>query len=124
MKKLVLSIGLVLAGICGLTSLAVRPVMADDICSGPFSDEVKEAAGCNTSTTVDSMVNNIIAVVTGFMGLVAVGVMIYGGVQYITSAGDMGKVTRAKHIIIYGVVGLVVSLLAYAIVRFISGIVG
>ena len=125
MKKLLLSISLVLAGICGLTSLVAQPVMADeDICSGPFSEEVKEAAGCKTSTTADSVINNVLSVVTGFMGLIAVCVMIYGGIQYTISAGDMGKVTRAKHIIIYGLVGLVISLLAFTIVRFVSGIVG
>lgn len=125
MKKWLLSLSLVLAGVLGLTSLAAQPVLADeDVCSGPFSDEIKEAAGCNTSTTVDSVINNVLSVVTGFMGIIAVCVMIYGGVQYTISAGDMNKVTRAKHIIIYGVVGLVVSLLAFVIVRFVSGIVG
>jgi len=46
-------------------------------------------------------------------------VIILGGVQYTTSAGASDKVKKAKDTIMYGIIGLVVALLAYAIVNFI-----
>ena len=46
--------------------------------------------------------------------------IIYGGIQYTTSAGDSGKVTNAKNTILYAIVGLIVSILAYAIVNFVT----
>lgn len=106
--------------------LAPVPVMADgmadsDLCQdGSISDELKEAAGCNTTQMADTVVNNVIKVVLSFVGIIAVGVMIYGGVMFVMSTGDAGKVQRAKNVIIYGLVGLIVSLLAYLIVAFVS----
>ena len=45
--------------------------------------------------------------------------MIIGGVQYMTSAGDTQKVTKAKNTILYGLIGLVICVLAFAIVNFV-----
>ena len=46
-------------------------------------------------------------------------VIILGGVYYVISQGEAAKITRAKNTILYGVVGLIISLLAYAIVNFV-----
>ena len=84
-------------------------------------------AECNIEKDESLMptVNTIINVILGVLGLVAVVVIILGGVQYTTSAGDPGKVKKAKDTILYGIVGLVVALLAFAIVNFVlSGIFG
>ena len=53
------------------------------------------------------------------LGLVAVIVIIIGGINYMTSAGDAGKVKKAKDTILYGVIGLVICVLAFAIVNFV-----
>ncbi|MDO4979105.1 MAG: hypothetical protein Q4E47_03070 [Candidatus Saccharibacteria bacterium] len=53
------------------------------------------------------------------IGLVAVVMLIYGGVRYIISGGDAKKVTDAKNTILYAIIGLIISLLSYAIVNFI-----
>ena len=64
-------------------------------------------------------VNIIINVVLGVLGLLAVVVIIYGGFMYTTSAGDSSKVKKAKDTIMYGIIGLVIALMAYSIVNFI-----
>ena len=64
-------------------------------------------------------INIAINVVLGVLGLLAVIVIIYGGFMYTTSAGDATKIKKAKDTIMYGVVGLVIALLAYAIVNFV-----
>lgn len=63
----------------------------------------------------------IINVILSVLGIVAVIVIILGGFTYITSNGDAAKVTKGKNIILYGVIGLVVALLAFAIVNFVLG---
>lgn len=71
-----------------------------------------------TDTLVDdvtTIINNIILV----LGLVCVVVMIIGGINYMTSSGDAGKVKKAKDTILYGLIGLVVCVLAYALVNFV-----
>ena len=62
---------------------------------------------------------NIIQVTIGVLALVAVIVIIFAGVQYTTSAGDTGKVKKAKDSILYGIIGLVIAILAFAIVNFV-----
>lgn len=75
--------------------------------------------------TLKSNVTGILNAVIGVLGIVAVVVIIIGGVTYMTSSGDAGKVKKAKDTILYGVIGLVVVALAFAIVNFvIAGIIG
>ena len=47
--------------------------------------------------------------------------MIIGGVNYMTSSGDTGKVKKAKDTILYGLIGLIVCVLAFALVQFVIG---
>lgn len=74
--------------------------------------------GENDVSLNDSIVGIINAVI-GILGLVCVVVMIIGGVNYMTSSGDTGKVKKAKDTILYGVIGLVICVLAFAIVNFV-----
>jgi TctA family transporter len=55
------------------------------------------------------------------VGIIAVVMIIVGGIQYITSGGDSGNVTKAKNTILYAVIGLVVVALAQIIVKFVLG---
>lgn len=72
-----------------------------------------------TSDNLWGTVNNILNVVIGVVGFVAVVVMIIGGVYFIVSQGDAAKITRARNTILYGVVGLVIAMLSFAIVNFV-----
>ncbi len=45
--------------------------------------------------------------------------IIIGGFQYITSAGNPENVSKAKNTILYAIIGIIVTLLSYAIVKFI-----
>lgn len=63
----------------------------------------------------------ILSIALGVIGFIAVIMIVVGGLQYTTSSGDSGKVTKAKNTIMYGVIGLIVAILAYAIVNFVLG---
>ena len=67
---------------------------------------------------LDQNIKTIINWVVGVLGLVAVIVIIMGAVSYMTSNGDASKVKKGKDTILYGVIGLVIAALAYAIVNF------
>jgi len=58
------------------------------------------------------------------LGAVSVLMLIYGGIRYTISGGDTAAVTSAKNTILYAIVGIVVALLAYAIVAFVIGSLG
>lgn len=64
-------------------------------------------------------INTIIDVVLGILGILAVAYIIYGGFMFTTAAGDPAKTKKARETIMYGVIGLVVALLAFAIVNFV-----
>ena len=74
------------------------------------------------STTDQNLSGNIVDilnVIIGAIGILAVGIVILGGVQYMTSSGDAGKVKKAKDTILYGIIGLIIVALAFAIVNFV-----
>ncbi len=75
--------------------------------------------GASAAERVDEIVSQVINILSLAVGVVAVVMIIVGGLRYITSGGDSGNVTGAKNTILYAVVGLVVVALAQVIVRFV-----
>ncbi len=75
--------------------------------------------GNNDDTGLVDSITGILNAVIGVLGLVCVVVMIIGGVNYMTSSGDAGKVKKAKDTILYGLIGLIVCVLAFALVNFV-----
>ncbi len=53
------------------------------------------------------------------VGVIAVIMLIIGGIKYVISGGDAKKVTDAKNTILYAIIGLVIAFLAFAIVNFV-----
>ena len=53
------------------------------------------------------------------VGIIAVIMLIIGGIRYVTSGGDAQKVTDAKNTVLYAIIGLVIAFLAFAIVNFV-----
>lgn len=66
-----------------------------------------------------NLVVGIINSVVGIVALVAVVMLIWNGVQYITAGGDDGKVEKATKGITNSVIGLVIAFIAGLIVRFV-----
>lgn len=80
--------------------------------------------GCDTQDSTDK-VNRLISLVINIfslvVGVVAVIMIIIGGLKYITSSGDSNNITSAKNTILYAIIGLVVVALAQFIVKFVLG---
>ncbi len=55
------------------------------------------------------------------IGAISVIMLIIGGIRYVVSGGDSSAVTAAKNTILYAIVGVVVAILAYAVVNFVIG---
>lgn len=66
-----------------------------------------------------NLLERIINVLLFLIGAIAVIMIIIGGIRYVTSNGDQAQVTGAKNTILYAVVGVVVAIMAYAIVNFV-----
>lgn len=70
-----------------------------------------------TRGTLEGSAVTIINFALGFVGLVAVGFLIYGGFLYIASRGEPQETTKAKNVLIYAIAGLIVVILSFLIVQ-------
>lgn len=77
------------------------------------------SAGTSTPTDANVVIKNVTNIMFFIIGAVSVIMLIYGGIRYTTSGGNTNSVTAAKNTVIYSIVGLVISIFAYAIVNFI-----
>lgn len=74
-------------------------------------------AGCEG----DGIFKTITNVLLFIIGAIAVIMLVIGGIRYTTSNGQSDQVTAAKNTILYAVVGIIVAILAYAVVNFVIG---
>lgn len=103
----------------GAAALVAPSVYADDKPAGRYVNPESQQAATGDNRDLMTVLQVIINVVLGVIAFVAVVMIIMGGIQYTTSSGDTAKVTKAKNTILYGVIGLVIALLAFAIVNFV-----
>ena len=66
----------------------------------------------------------VVEILLRIAGLVAVGYIIWGGVQLITAQGDPGATKKARQTIVNALIGMVIALISTGIVRFIGHRVG
>ncbi len=72
--------------------------------------------GCDADNNMFKTVTNVLLFI---IGAIAVIMLVIGGIKYTTSNGDQAAVQSAKNTILYAVVGIIVAILAYAIVTFV-----
>jgi len=134
MKKFRLSFFLsVFAGwlllVTGLATapLAYAAVSQDQINSGLCTGANLEVSdnptdNCSNSDAtprLNRLIHTIINLLSAIVGIVAVIMIIVGGLRYITSGGSDTSVTGAKNTILYAIIGLIIVALAQIIVRFV-----
>lgn len=86
---------------------------------GSFAQNCAESS-CITPST---LVTNAIQWSIGIAGVVAAIFVVYGGISYTTSSGDANKLQKAKTMIIYALIGLVIVALAEIITAFVSNMI-
>ena len=63
----------------------------------------------------------VMTIVLGILGVVAIIMIIIGGIQYASSQGDPSSTSRAKKTILYALVGLILAIFARVIVALVFG---
>lgn len=119
MKKSIISIAIMTCAVFGTSVLSTASL------SGSASAQISE--GINTATTSemkgksidgkDGLIKTVVNVLLWAVGILSVIMIIFSGFRYITSAGDASKTKSAQSTLIYSVVGLIVAIMAYAIVN-------
>lgn len=80
---------------------------------------VNQAGGSGNTKTLPEFIKNVVDILLFIIGAVSVIMIIIGGIRYVTSNGDASQTKAAQNTILYAVVGLVVAIMAYAIVEFV-----
>ncbi|OGY45659.1 MAG: hypothetical protein A3J62_00640 [Candidatus Buchananbacteria bacterium RIFCSPHIGHO2_02_FULL_38_8] len=109
---------LIIASTILMLSLTVLPALA------LTPDELGLGYGTYTglgSGDVREGIMTIIRFLLGFLGIIAVLIVLYGGFVWMTAGGNEEKVGTAKKIITAGIIGLVIIFIAYAIASFVIG---
>ena len=106
------------ASLALLSSALVSTVaFASDITTG--AGAAKGSLNGGPTFTVNTIIGIVTDVLIFMVGAISVIVLIIGGLRYILSGGNATSVQGAKNTILYAVVGLVVSISAFAIVQFV-----
>ena len=122
MKKSIISIAIMTCAVFGASVLSTTSL------SGSASAQVSE--GINTATTSEmkgksidgdnGLIKTVVNVLLWAVGILSVIMIIFSGLRYITSAGDASKTKSAQSTLTYSVVGLIVAIMAYAIVNMVT----
>jgi NADH:ubiquinone oxidoreductase subunit 3 (subunit A) len=119
MKK-ILTIIACLVAVVGLAAPALlSPATASAAAKTEIQKGYESAGGNKTTDDLATNIKDIINVMLYIVGAVSVIMIIYGGIRFATSGGNEKGAEAGRKTLIYAVVGLVVSILAYAIVNFV-----
>ena len=141
-RKIVKYLGLVLALSFAMSVFAIPQIASADLC-----DELSQGTGgffscgegetsftefqggfdppsadgydptLTQQTNLRDFIVNAVNFGLGFLGLIAVIVVIYGGFMYVTAAGEEEKTTKGKQSIMYAMIGIIIILVSYALVN-------
>ena len=90
------------------------------VCTDPDVD--KDSVVCQSKDEeAGSLVKTVVNTLLYVLGVIAVIMIIVGGIRYATSGGDASGIKGGKDTVLYAVIGLVVAILAYSIVNFVIG---
>ena len=116
---------LITAGVLSIAAIAVVSYAFSGVTfafDSPLQSGVEAARGSNIPSELlgnGGVVTTIINTLLFVVGFLSVVMLIIGGIRYTTSNGDSSAIQAAKNTILYAVIGLIVAILAYAIVNFV-----
>lgn len=126
MKKMILSALIVVCSVFGFSAISVAS-LPTNVSAQAANSVVKK--GIKTATTADmenksiagegGLINILINFLLWTVGVLSVVMIIFSGFRYITSAGDAAKTKSAQTALTYSIVGLIVAVLAWVIVKMI-----
>lgn len=77
-------------------------------------------SGETDSNTLSAIAGSIVAAVLGLLGVIFIILIVYAGVLWMTAAGDEQKIEKAQKILRNAVIGLIITVSAYALYQLIN----
>ncbi len=100
----------------GTCSVSIESGLSNSI---NLTKDNADASGLSTDTSIPVMVGNVIRIILGISGTVALVIVVMGGVKWMTSGGAEAKITSARKLMVSGAIGIVIIAAAYAITSFV-----
>ena len=123
MKKILITFGLILA-VAG--SFAFNAGFFEkQAYANSAADLIKQGAdstGQQDTRSAGDIAKDVVNIMFFIIGVMAVIMIIWGGIRYVLSAGNSAALTSAKNTIVYSIIGLIIAILAFVIVDFVIGI--
>jgi hypothetical protein len=101
---------------CNVLNTECPPGSSATLCQANAAEQNKTS---NSIYGKDGIITKAINLLSIVIGIAAVVVIIIGGLKYVLSAGDSNSINSAKNTILYAVVGLIISVVAQAIILFV-----
>ncbi len=120
MKKILITFGLIIAIVGSFITTA--GIYENKAYADSAADLIKQGAdstGQQDSRSAGDIAKDVVNIMFFIVGVMAVIMIIWGGIRYVLSAGNSAALTSAKNTIMYAVIGLIVAILAYTIVNFV-----
>lgn len=120
-----ISQGLLLVPILALGLSLVVPAVAPvavNAANSTIANGANSAKGDGQQSNLDGntgVFKTISDVMLYIIGAISVIMLIIGGIRYVVSGGEQAAVTSAKNTILYSIVGIIVAIVAYAVVNFV-----
>lgn len=122
MKKFTKNVLQIITGIGTVATLCAGKAMALSVQEGA---EAARADGMPAELVgAEGVFTQISNTILYIVGIISVIMLVWGGLRYILSGGDNKKITDAKNTILYAIIGLIIAVLAFAIVNFVLNAIG
>ncbi len=92
---------------------------ADTAATDPTSVTLQDPLQLNAEAPLEDLVARVIKSFLGIIGIIALVLFLYGGILWLTSAGNSSKVEEGRNVFVWAVLGLVVIFSSYVIVTFV-----
>lgn len=96
------------------TLLAVAPLAAGAQFSKTTSNATTSGLPSGTITQIIQQIMNWLLALIGFLGIIG---FVIAGILYLTAAGDEGQLEKAKSAMIWSIVGVIVALVGFVIIK-------
>jgi hypothetical protein len=119
-RKYFINLSIISVLVATILSISITPIsFAFDRTMSEGADAargVDQAATLFGATGIFTTISNVMLFIVGAISVIMV---IIGGLRYVISGGNSTNITAAKNTILYAIVGLIISIMAYAIINFV-----
>jgi len=111
----------ILAALIGLALGIAAPAFFREIASILGWTEVNTPAGVGTSLSLLQIANNVLSFLLTIIGILAIIMLVIGGIMYLTAAGNEDQIDRGKKIVKYSIIGILIALASLVLVKQVAG---